>query len=191
MVQNSVRTAGSPFALPPKLLNLHHTLATSLDTTIYAEHYNHDQIVVLEPVILAVNRRVTLQRLQHVCLSPYRLEDAGWDSLLRALACAPHLTSLQLFRTNLSPASMSTFSALLSQNAFALLQSQNLSDKRSLGDKGVALLVEGLVAPACWTRLTLLDLYSVGMGDVGMGTFSALLSQNASALLQSLKQRDS
>jgi hypothetical protein len=82
---------------------------------------------------------------------------------------------------------MSTFSALLSQNAFAMLQSLNTSHNRSLGDKGVALLVEGLLVPACCTRLTLLNLNDVGMGDVGMAAFSALFTRNSLAMLQSLK----
>jgi hypothetical protein len=129
------------------------------------ENSNHVQLTVLESVILALNRRVAFQRLQDLSLSQYRLKDAGWDTPLSALARAPRLTSLELNQSNLSLTNMSTFSALLSQDAFAMLQSLNLSDNRSFGDKGVAHLVQGLLAPACRARLTLLVLDSVGMGD--------------------------
>ena len=101
-------------------------------------------------------------------MSHYRLNDAGWDALLSALACAPHLTSLELNQSNLSPTNMSTVSTLLGQSAFAMLRSLRFFDNYLIGDQCVELHVKRLLAPACRTRLTLLDLYSVEMGDEGI-----------------------
>lgn len=72
---------------------------------------------------------------------------------------------------------MSTFSVLLGQNAFPTLQSLRVSYNHLIGDQGVELLVEGLLAPACRTRLKVLGLRSVEMDDKGMAALASAVRE--------------
>jgi hypothetical protein len=98
----------------------------------------------------------------------------------------PHLISLELIEKNLSPANMATFSTLFGRNAFPTLQSLCASYNHLIGDQGVELLVEGLLAPACRTRLKALDLNSVGMGDNGMAALASAVSEGRFERLEAL-----
>lgn len=70
---------------------------------------------------------------------------------------------------------MATVSALLVPNAFPKLQGLELEGSSDIKNEGVELLVQGLLASACQTRLTNLDLRDVGMGDIGMVALSSLV----------------
>lgn len=154
--------------------------------TYRAINHNIDKLTDFEPVIVDLNRGVAFQRLQHlslcthehpICRSPYEIEDAGWDRVLNALggaACSLHLKSFDLIYSSLSPASMATFSNLLAQNSFPKLQVLKLYGSFGIKDEGIEYLVQGLLAPACQTRLTTLSLWSVGMGDKGVIALSSL-----------------
>ncbi len=131
-----------------------------------------------EPFISALDRGVAFQRLRTLDMPRFKLKAAQWDRLLHALAgatCASQLTSLQLKNSNLCPVSMATLSELLSQDLIHQLQDLSFYYNASIGDNGVAPLVQGLLT-APHTRLTGLNLQFVSMGDKGMAAIASLIT---------------
>ena len=127
-----------------------------------------------EDLISAFNRGVAFQRLHVFHLWNCDIDDADWSHLLGALggaACAPHLTSLALAKS-LRPVSMAIFSDLLGENAFPMLTTLNICFN-PIGDAGLEFLVQGLLMPACQTRLKKLDLFHVKIGDKGMAALAS------------------
>ncbi len=140
------------------------------------------------PVVAALSGGVAFQHVHSLCLGDLVLGPKDWSSLLHALAystCAQQLTSLELGGSNLCPASMQAFSGLVGLDRFPLLQKLLFMYSDGIGDDGVAALAQGLsVAPR--TRLTHLDLDSVGMGDRAMAALAGVVGTGCFNHLQDL-----
>lgn len=93
----------------------------------------------------------------------------------------PHLTYLALQKP-LSPACMAVFSASLGENIFPMLTTLNISGN-PIGDAGLQFLVQGLLMPACQTRLKSLNLCFAKMGDEGMTGLASLVGAGRFDLL--------
>lgn len=165
-------------AVPPSVAMLESMPA--LDSLSYwANLLNPTMIVDFEPIILALNGGVAFRNLQ--------ASDA-WDRMLFALAgapCALQFTTLELAYTSLSLANLSTLSTLLSENTFPMLQDLKLTST-PLGDRGVEILVQGLLTPACGTRLTKLNLSKFEFGDQGMAALARVIREGRFELLEDI-----
>lgn len=165
--------------MPPSVAMLESMPALE-SLSYWANLINPTKIVDLEPIILALNRGMAFRQLQALSLTSYHIENAAaWDRMQLALAgaaCALRLTSLELSFTSFSLKNMSTLSTLLSENTFPRLQTLELTDN-ALGDQGVEILVQGLLAPACGTRLTKLNLSQFEFGDQGMSALARVVRE--------------
>lgn len=97
--------------------------------------------------------------------------------MLNALAgahCALRLKNFDLVDSSFGPASMATFSALLSKDVFPELESWKIYST-PIQDNGVALLVQGLIAATCQTRLTKLTLFDIKMSDRGITALASMI----------------
>ena len=82
------------------------------------------------------------------------------------------MTSLKFLECDLCPASVATLANLL--DAFPMIANLDLRLNRGIGDDGVAVLAQGLLA-ASRTRLTSLYLAEIGMGDKGLAALADVI----------------
>ena len=118
-----------------------------------------------------------LQNLQRIEWKnvPYRARD--WKEILEAVAvapCASRLWSIVVKAVHWREETMAVLSVLVAQNAFPGLGRLHLEDYPAFGDKAMAVPAAGLTADSCQTRLTVLSLVSVDMGDDGVATVGSL-----------------
>lgn len=142
----------------------------------------------LESIISALKSGIAFQHLHDLELCSYDIDDADLSRLLSALGgaiCSSHMISLVLGDSSLCSVSMATFAELLDKNAFPKLQSLELK-LRCIDERGPELLVQGLLAPACLTRLTQFKMCYYHMGDKEIAALANVIRAGRFDELESL-----
>ena len=150
----------------PKLENMRYDVHGGIDA---------GGIDAVEPIITALDGGAAFHHLRDLEIDNLDLECAEWNLLLGSLAwapCAPHMTSLKFLECDLCPASVATLANLL--DAFPMIANLDLRLNRGIGDDGVAVLAQGLLA-ASRTRLTNLNLCRTRMGDEGLAALGSVI----------------